>query len=389
MSDQRALTQRQLTNTTVENPSPVVGRRACAEPGPDSSKEVSPKRATIVIVNYNGGQHLMHCLTSVCHDPHYPDYEVIVVDNASSDGSGARAAQRFAGVRVIHSGENLGFGGGNNVGAQQARGNYLAFLNPDTIVEPGWLEALIDALEADPAAGLATSKLLLLRDPERINTAGNEMHLTGLTLCRGMGAAHHQLALPDEVGAVSGAAFALRRQLFTSLGGFDADFFLYFEDTDLSWRARLAGYRCLYVPESLVYHDYRLHFGPHKTYFQERNRYRALLKVFRWPTLLLLAPALLLGEVVTWGFILLHDRRRWHNKLRAYRDVARHWPALMGQRRRVQALRRRPDRDLVRRASSRLAYEQTDGAAAARLAHLLFDPLFYLWQRVLLLFLWW
>ena len=90
------------------------------------------------------------------------------------------------------------------------------------------------------------------------------------------------------------------------------------EDTDLSWRARLAGYRCLYVPTSIVYHEYTLRFGPRKIFYQERNRYLMLLKGAHWATLLVLLPALLLAEVVTWGFVLAQDRRRLANKARAY-----------------------------------------------------------------------
>ena len=156
-----------------------------------------------------------------------------------------------------------------NVGVRSSSGNYLAFLNPDTVVEPGWLDALIAALEADPRAGLATAKILLLDDPARINTCGCDVHYTGLTLCRGMGMGRSALTDPVDVSAVSGAAFVIRRDLFEALSGFDAAYFLYMEDTDLSWRARLAGYSCLYVPTSFVYHDYSLRFGPKKAFYEE------------------------------------------------------------------------------------------------------------------------
>jgi GT2 family glycosyltransferase len=220
-------------------------------------------------------------------------------------------------------------------------------------------------------------------DPRRVNAAGNQVHLTGLTLCRGLGRAAPSLSQPAEVGAVSGAALAMRRDLFMTLGGFDASFFMYFEDTDLSMRARLASARCLYVPEAIVYHDYRLRFGPLKTYYEERNRYITLLKLYRWPTLLLLLPSLLLGEVVSWGFTLLRDRARWANKLRAYAHIIRHWRYIMARRRRVQAARRLPDRALLQATVARLAFEQTGDGFVARAAHLLFNPLFYLQRKLL------
>jgi len=248
--------------------------------------------ASVIIVNYNGDATLERCLRSLCADG--GDYELIVVDNASTDGSADMVERDFAQVRLIRADANIGFGEGNNLGVRAATGQFLAFLNPDTVVEPGWLAALIAPLEADPLIGLTTARVLLLDDPQRINTCGNEMHYTGLTLCRGMGAKRGALAEPADVDAVSGAAFAIRRDLYEALGGFDGSFFLYMEDADLSLRARLAGYRCRYVPAAVVYHAYTLRFGPRKTYYQERNRYLMLLKGMRWPTLLALLPALLL-----------------------------------------------------------------------------------------------
>jgi GT2 family glycosyltransferase len=342
----------------------------------------------VIIVNYNGGADLTRCLRALLADDR-GDVEMIVVDNASTDGSAEQVAREFPGVRLVRSATNLGFGEANNVGARQARGEFLAFLNPDTVVAPGWLEPLLAALEADPRVGLATSQILLLDDTEQVNTCGNDVHITGLTLCRGAGLRRGTLAAPEDVGAVSGAAFAMRRALFETLGGFDGPFFLYLEDTDLSLRARLMGYRCRYVPESLVYHAYTLRFGPRKTFYQERNRYLMLLKTLRWPTLLALLPALLLAEVVTWGFVLARDRRRLANKLRAYAWVAAHWREVMERRHRTQALRRVRDRELLARCTYRLAFEQAGPNWAARAAHVGFDPLFFAFQRLALALIWW
>lgn len=193
----------------------------------------------------------------------------------------------------------------------------------------------------------------------------------------------------EEVASVSGAAFAVRKDVFEKLGGFDADFFLYMEDVDLSLRARLAGYRVLYVPCSVVYHNYALHFGPQKTLYQERNRYFVLLKSLRWRTLLALLPALLLAEVVTWGFVLLRDRRYPFNKFHAYALVVAHWNDIMKKRRRVQALRQLSDRDLIAQCAHQLAYEQTGSDVFVWLAHMVLDPLFCLFRRLAMLLVRW
>ena len=345
-------------------------------------------RVSVIVVNTNERHYLAKCLPSLLAQE-YPDYEVLVVDNASSDGSISFMAQSFPSVKLIRNDENLGYTGASNAGVRQATGHYVAILNPDTQVEREWLAEIIPLLEADAEVGLATPKIVLMDDPQRINTCGNDLHFTGLTLCRGLGAQRDAYRKVEEVSAVSGAAFVLRRELFEALGGFDEALFLYMEDTDLSWRARLAGYRCLCVPSSVVQHDYRLRFGPQKVFYQERNRYQMWLKGWRWGTWCVLMPALLLAEVVTWGYVLLRQPRQAGNKLRAYAWIARHWGGIMARRRQTQALRRLRDRELLAACTWRLDYGQFDRGALGRAAQAVLDPLFFVLHRAALALLRW
>ncbi len=338
-------------------------------------------RATVIIVNYNSLRYLEPCLSSLLASLGPAD-EVLLIDNASTDGSVSYVERAFPQVELIRSAENRGFGWAANLTAQRARGRILAFLNPDTAVAADWLDRLAEVIDSHPHAGLATSKILLAQDPRHINTCGNEVHFTGLTLCRGVQQEGTQFGVLEEVSAVSGAAFAIRRGLFQALGGFDESFFMYMEDTDLSWRARLAGYTCLYVPQSVVYHDYTLRFGPRKIFYQERNRYLMLLKCLRWPSILVLLPALMLGEAVTWGFALLRDRRHLMNKLQAYAWILRHHRHWLRSRREVQALRVVPDHVLIAQSVYRLDFRQTGGGAVAFLAQAVFDPLFFVLYRL-------
>lgn len=344
-------------------------------------------RASILIVNYNAGEKLRRCLESLL--PSIPaDAEIIVVDNASEDGS-AGAAAEFPQVRLLRSERNLGFGGGNNLGAIEATGKYLVFLNPDTVVQAGWFEGLLRPFEESAEIGMTTAKILLTEPPHRVNTCGNVVHVTGLTLCRGLGEESEQFRHDEEVAAVSGAAFAMPAELFRELGGFDETFFLYMEDTDLSLRARLAGWRCFYTPASVVLHDYALRLSPQKVFLQERNRYLMLLKTLRWPTHLILLPAYLLAEIVTWGFVLKSDRSHFANKLKAYAWVPRHWRTIIASRRRTQRLRRGTDRELLAWTDSRLEYGQFGVGITTRLARLLFDPLFWLLRKTALALVRW
>lgn len=345
-------------------------------------------RVSVIVINYDGQPYLQGCLSSLLNDA-TPDVELIVVDNASSDGSVRYVEQSFPQVKLVRAPRNLGYGGAANLAVQEARGQFLAFLNPDTRVEPNWLTEIIRPLEANPKAGMATPKIVLMHKPQRVNTCGNDLHFTGLTLCRGPGTHRDAHSDVTQVSAVSGAALVMRRELFESLGGFDASFFLYMEDTDLSWRARLAGYRCLCVPSSVVQHDYVLRFQPHKVLYQERNRYQMWLKGWRWRTWWVLLPALLLAEVVTWGYILLRQPRQAGNKLRAYAWVACHWRDIMARRRQTQALRKVRDRELLAGCTWRLDYRQFDRGALGRAARAVLDPLFFVLHRVALALVRW
>jgi hypothetical protein len=336
----------------------------------------------VILVSYNSHADLLRCLPILLAD--LPsDGEVIVVDNASTDASTEMIEAHFPHVRLIRAATNTGFTGGNNLGAVHARGEFLAFLNPDTIVTSGWLKALIDRLDADPAIGLVGSKIVLLDDPARLNTYGNRSHFTGLTMCEGLNQPAADYVESQEVAAISGCAFAVRRSTFDALCGFDERLFLYMDDIDLSWRARLAGFRCVIEPASVVLHDYALMIGPKKTFYETRNRWIMLLKTLRWSTLALLAPALLATEMIAWGFALIRDRARWRNLPRAYDDLFRQWRSIMADRRRVQSARRISDRRLLALCAPTICFRQAGDSIATRLAGIVFNPFFSLYHRLL------
>jgi GT2 family glycosyltransferase len=237
---------------------------------------------------------------------------------------------------------------------------------------------------------MVTAKILLADGSRRINTCGNTMHLSGISMCRGYGLLENAMQAQGLVDGISGAAFAMRQDVYNKIGGFDDIFFMYMEDTDISRRVRMLGLQCWYTPLSLVYHNYTLRFTPRKVFYQERNRYLMLFKTMRWGTLLALLPTLLLTEVITWGFVLLKDRSRIHNKIEAYAWMIRHWSEIRARRRQVQSLRQISDRHLLRSASIRLDFEQVDqGLVGLRLAQLVFTPLFGVLKILTLAVVWW
>jgi GT2 family glycosyltransferase len=208
---------------------------------------------SVIVVTHNGRRWLEDCLRSVLAQDGCA-FEVVLVDNCSSDESVALVQHRFPEVRILPLSENQGFAGGNNAGARVARGDLLVFLNNDTVVEPGWLRALTDALERDPGAGLTTSRIVFLHEPDTVDSAGDGYLRAGGGFKRHHGASAGAVQTSDCPFSACGAGFAIRRALFDELGGFDEDLFLVYEDIDLSYRARLRGWHVRYVPSAIVRH---------------------------------------------------------------------------------------------------------------------------------------
>jgi GT2 family glycosyltransferase len=208
---------------------------------------------SIVIVTWNGRQHLEGCLTAVAAQQR-ADAETILVDNASTDGTAEFVRARFPWVRLISLDRNHGFAGGSNAGAREARGQYLAFLNNDTIADPNWLRALRDGLDEGRGIAFATSRVVYMHDPSIVDSAGDGMTRSGGAFKRHHGRAASDVTESREVFGACGAAFIIARSVFVSIGGFDQDFFASHEDVDLSYRAQLRGYRCRYVAASIVRH---------------------------------------------------------------------------------------------------------------------------------------
>jgi len=208
---------------------------------------------SIVVATWNGRQYLDACLRAA-EAQQGVSAEIIVVDNGSTDGSAEFVRATFPHVRVIELAENRGFAGGNNVGVHEARGEYVAFLNNDTVAEVTWLRALRAGVELTTGFALVTSRIVYMHNPDVIDSAGDGMFRWGGAFKRHHGEAVDRVGITSEVFGVCGAACLMPKAVFDELGGFDEDFFASHEDVDLSYRARLRGYRCRYVSEATVRH---------------------------------------------------------------------------------------------------------------------------------------
>jgi len=208
---------------------------------------------SIIIVTWNGRQHLDGCLAAVAAQQGV-EAETILVDNGSSDGTVEHVRSLFPWVRILALESNRGFAGGNNAGAREARGRYLAFLNNDTIADPHWLRALRAGLDEPRGIALATARIVYMHDPAVIDSAGDGVTRWGGAFKRGHGGPASDASTSQEVFGACGAAFLIPKAVFEEIGGFDDEFFLSHEDVDLSYRAQLRGYRCRYVADSIVRH---------------------------------------------------------------------------------------------------------------------------------------
>ncbi len=242
-----------------------------------------------MVVNWNRRELLRACLESLARQRD-TGFEVIVVDNGSTDGSAGMAGDEF-GARVIRNTENRGFCAANNQGIAIARGEFIALLNNDAEAEPGWLAEMLRACASRPDVGMAACKVLVWQDPRRIDKAGHLIFPDGQNRGRGSGALDcGQFDREEEVLWPDGCAAMYRRTMLDQIGGFDEDFFAYGDDAELGLRARVAGWKCIYTPRAVVRHHRGATMGKdsaRRLQLIERNRVLLALKLFPWSLLCL------------------------------------------------------------------------------------------------------
>jgi GT2 family glycosyltransferase len=261
---------------------------------------------TVVVPTLSADARLLECVKSLARQTRN-DIEVIVVDNS---GAGLVRKNRTApGVRVIENARNLGFGAAINQGIHASQSLYVATLNDDAVADPRWLEVMVDALERRPDAGMCASQVRFFGE-SRLDSAGMLIARDGSSKQRGHGRSPEDFPVAEEVLMASGSAALYRRTMLDQIGGFDDDFFLYCEDTDLGLRARWAGWKCLYAPDAVVDHHYSHSAGKAsglKAYYVERNRLFVLVKNFP-AAILMAAPWVTLARYWWHGWFLLQGR---------------------------------------------------------------------------------
>jgi len=305
---------------------------------------------SIVIINWNGkeklGELLDKCLESVSNTK-YSNFEVIFVDNASTDGSYEYVRSKFSDFIFLRNPENLGFVGGNNVGAKLCSGEVIIFLNNDTIVDPHWLDEPAKLFE-NPKIGIVQSNLRLLSDPRIPDSIGHSISAIGLPIENYFFMDEPEKPVPIFGG--KGAALFVRRDLFEKLGGFDEDYFFYFEETDLCWRARLLGYEVYFSPNSIVLHKGSGTFKNGRLlYHRQKNTIASMIKCYEAGNLLKYLPLRLAFEFAGIIYLLLMDPSLAVGNVKALLWLIKNMSKLVKKRREVQKGRITEDHELFKR----------------------------------------
>lgn len=290
---------------------------------------------SVLIVAYDSRGDLVKTLSALLAELGEGD-ELIVVDNKPGDGSAEVVRELAPAARIVRPGGNTGFAGGCNAGAAEAGGDLLVILNPDAVPRAGFGEAIRRPWLEERGWG-AWQALVADGSGERINSAGNPIHFTGIVWAGGHGRPLAEAPPPGEVPAASGACLAIPRLRWREVGGFPAEFFMYHEDVDISVRLRAAGAPVGIEPGAVVAHDYEFGASEDKWRWLERNRLAFLVRNYPGALLALLAPALLATEL---ALLMVAAAGGWGpKKLRANLEFLRWLPRLLAERRVVQRQR--------------------------------------------------
>ncbi len=272
---------------------------------------------SVIVLNWNNKQDLEVCLNSLAKQT-YPNYEVIVVDNASTDDSVNLVKKKFSKFRLIENKENYGFAKGNNIGINQANGTYIITLNNDTKVDPKWIEEYVKLAEEHPEVGSLSCKMLFFDKPEIINSIGLKLYWDGKAVDEGINEEDNEQyeGIREVFGPCGGSAF-FRKEALEDVkldrDYYDSDFGFYSEDLDLSFRLQLKGWKCLYAPKAKLFHKFRgttgkIHdFG---LYYAIKNKVLFMVKNYPLRLLIFYSPIIVIRQITSFLYYLIKLNKR-------------------------------------------------------------------------------
>ena len=301
---------------------------------------------SIIILNYNAGNLLLNCVDSVFKST-YPNFEVLVVDNISTDNSHVVCKKKFEKIHLIENKENLGYCEGNNVGIRNANGEFVVILNPDTIVEPNWLNHLMSAYN-EFGDGLYQPKFFSLNEKHVLQSTGNMLHIFGFGFAKDKGKIDDEkMESVEKINYASGTCLFTSKIVLDKIGLLDPFLFLYHDDLDLGWRAAHIGINSFYVPKSIIYHaeSYSIKWSSKKFYWLERNRKYCLLTHYSKETYAKMRFSLFLVDLCVWLFYL--SKGFLGAKIKAELDIFRNRKTIKIRHNQLEKMKIVSDKDLI------------------------------------------
>ena len=303
---------------------------------------------SIIILNYNAGNLLLNCVDSVFKST-YPNFEVLVVDNISTDNSHVVCKKKFEKIHLIENKENLGYCEGNNVGIRNANGEFFVILNPDTIVEPNWLNHLMSAYN-EFGEGLYQPKFFSLNEKHVLQSTGNMLHIFGFGFAKDKGKIDDEkMESVEKINYASGTCLFTSKIVLDKIGLLDPFLFLYHDDLDLGWRAAHVGINSFYVPKSIIYHaeSYSIKWSSKKFYWLERNRKYCLLTHYSKETYAKMRFSLFLVDLCVWLFYL--SKGFLGAKIKAELDIFRNRKTIKIRHNQLEKIKIVSDKELIKK----------------------------------------
>ncbi|OGF25908.1 hypothetical protein A2331_06395 [Candidatus Falkowbacteria bacterium RIFOXYB2_FULL_34_18] len=351
----------------------------------------------IIIINYKdyANRFLADCRDSL-RTQSFQEEKVrfYIVDNASSKESRNSLKDNFQEAVILPRSDG-NYAAANKLGVETALGdgcNYIVIANMDTVFDKNWLRELILAVDSDDRIGVVQSKMLLYPKIEeekkhpKINSIGNVIHFLGFGFTSGYKEADREIGgLPEISGYASGCSFIIKKEVLERIGNYDEEYYMYHDDIEMSWRVKLAGYKIVLAPKSIMYHKYEFSRSVRMLYYMERNRNLIMFHYYRLPTLLLILPMMMVMEA---GMILYSIPGKWFlTKMKAIGYFLRPvtWMKITRKRRKINALRRVTDREIIKNFASRIIFQEIENPVLKYIANPIMD---LYWQMVKYIIVW-
>ncbi|MBE9503513.1 MAG: glycosyltransferase [Proteobacteria bacterium] len=347
------------------------------------------KKVSIVVINYNGYKDLTDCLSSL-GQINSPDYEIIIIDNGSTDDSVDLIRSDFPMFKLIALPKNYGHSYACNVAFREAQGDYVLLMDYDTIVGEEWIAPLLETMECEKNVGICVSRAIFYPAKEKIHSDGGWPHYVGnMTLKNGFALVSKSECKVEEIGAAGTTSMLVDKRKALEVGGFDEDYFVYLNDFEFSMRMRLAGYSCFSNPKSIIYHkggnpdvSYRGEgkYPPLRAFYIFRNRWLTIFKLYSIKTIIGCLPALLIYEIaiISMAFI----RGLFLTYMKALLSALRNLPQVYRKRKIVQAMRKISDSELLTAYPLSFVPGSVGGGLQGKLVHMMNALFSWYWKVV-------